>query len=137
MHKLFISALFLNHQIWVPVLFSRLVTCYFRSDRWYYCIYDDDIIKLCNHFFVNVYPTAVKLIQIWILLHLKCFKINTSCNTVLFSMKLAKNSSISVFPSRKFSAVSSDSSSAWWAATFNLACSALRLQLCQSKPQFS
>lgn len=49
--------------------------------------------------------------------------------TVLFSMKLVRNSSISVRPSRKFSAVFSDSSSAWWAATFNRACRALRLQL--------
>lgn len=49
--------------------------------------------------------------------------------TVLFSMKLVRNSSMSVRPSRKFSAVPSDSSSAWWAATFNRACRALRLQL--------
>lgn len=49
--------------------------------------------------------------------------------TVLFSMKLVRNSSMSVRPSKKFSAISSDSSSAWWAATFKRACRALRLQL--------
>lgn len=53
--------------------------------------------------------------------------------TVLFSMKLLRKSSISIFPSRKSSAIMSDSSSASWAATFNLACRALALQLCEMK----
>lgn len=55
--------------------------------------------------------------------------LNLGFLTVLFSMKLVKNSSMSARPSKKFSAISSDSSSAWWAATFKRACRALRLQL--------
>lgn len=53
--------------------------------------------------------------------------------TVLFSMKLLRKSSISVFPSKKSSAILSDSSSASCAATFNLACRALALQLWKRK----
>lgn len=54
-------------------------------------------------------------------------------HTVLFSMKLLRKSSISVFPSKKSSATLSDSSSASCAATFNLACRALALQLWKRK----